>query len=50
MDIIKIILGLCIIVVSFIYLIKNASQSMMDGLLKKKNVQHKEDETEHKPS
>lgn len=38
MDKIKLIIGLILIVVSFIYLIKNPSQSMMDGLLKKKRV------------
>ena len=38
MDKIKLVIGLILIVVSFIYLIKNPSQSMMDGLLKKKRV------------
>ncbi len=38
MDTIKIVIGVILIVISFIYLIKNPSQSMMDGLLKKKRV------------
>ena len=38
MDTIKMVVGIILIVVSFIYLIKNPSQSMMDGLLKKKRV------------
>lgn len=32
----KIVLGLILIAISFIYLIKNPSQSMMDGLMKKR--------------
>ncbi len=32
---IKVIIGLILIVVSFIYLIKNPGQSMMDGMMKK---------------
>ena len=38
MDTIKVIVGLCLIIISFIYLIKNPGQSMMDALLKKKRV------------
>ena len=32
------IIGIIIIVISFIYLIKNPSQSMMDGLMKQRNI------------
>lgn len=35
---IKIVIGVCLIVISFIYLIKNPGQSMMNGLLKKQRV------------
>lgn len=38
MDTIKVVIGVILIVISFIYLIKNPSQSMMDGLLKKKRI------------
>lgn len=48
MDKIKLIIGLILIVVSFIYLIKNPSQSMMDGLLKKKRVDQEKLAAEYK--
>lgn len=38
----KVALGLVIIVISFIYLIKNPSQSMMDGLMKKRQKSYEE--------
>ena len=48
MDKIKLVIGLILIVVSFIYLIKNPSQSMMDGLLKKKRVDQEKLAAEYK--
>lgn len=48
MDTIKLILGLALIIISFIYLIKNPSQSMMDGLLKKKRVDQEKLAAEYK--
>ena len=48
MDTIKIVIGVILIVISFIYLIKNPSQSMMDGLLKKKRVDQEKLAAEYK--
>lgn len=48
MDTIKLVVGLLLIVGSFIYLIKNPSQSMMDGLLKKKRVDQEKLAAEYK--
>ena len=48
MDTIKIVIGIILIVISFIYLIKNPGQSMMDGLLKKKRVDQEKLAAEYK--
>ncbi len=48
MDTIKIVIGIILIVISFIYLVKNPSQSMMDGLLKKKRVDQEKLAAEYK--
>lgn len=48
MDTIKIVIGVILIVISFIYLIKNPGQSMMDGLLKKKRVDQEKLAAEYK--
>ena len=48
MDTIKVVIGVILIVISFIYLIKNPGQSMMDGLLKKKRVDQEKLAAEYK--
>ena len=48
MDTIKVVIGVILIVISFIYLIKNPGQSMMDGLLKKKRVDQEKLVAEYK--
>lgn len=48
MDTIKIVIGVILIIISFIYLIKNPGQSMMDGLLKKKRVDQEKLVAEYK--
>lgn len=48
MDTIKLVVGLLLIAGSFVYLIKNPSQSMMDGLLKKKRVDQEKLAAEYK--
>lgn len=48
MDTIKIVIGVILIVISFIYLIKNPGQSMMDGLLKKQRVDQEKLAAEYK--
>ena len=48
MDTIKIVIGVILIIISFIYLIKNPGQSMMDGLLKKKRVDQEKMVAEYK--
>lgn len=36
MQTVKIIIGIILVIASFVYIIKNPSQSMMDGLMKKR--------------
>ena len=48
MDTIKIVIGVILIVISFVYLIKNPGQSMMDGLLKKQRVDQEKLAAEYK--
>ncbi len=40
------IIGIIIIVISFIYLIKNPSQSMMDGLMKQRNIKKEKEQAD----
>ena len=48
MDTIKVVIGVILIVISFIYLIKNPGQSMMDGLLKKKRIDQEQYAAEYR--
>ena len=48
MGTVKVVIGVILIIISFAYIIKNPSQSMMEGLMKKNRVKQQnfeEDET-----
>ncbi len=48
MDTIKTFVGIVLIIISFIYLIKNPGQSMIEGLMKKQRVDQEKLAAEYK--
>ena len=43
MHTLKIVVGVVLVIVSFAYIIKNPGQSMMDGLMKKRNEMYEKE-------